>query len=674
MPRRTTAPTSRGSSGLAERIAFAALLAVPVLVPIALSKPPFTTAPPLTLSVSVYPKLFAFAVAVGVALVAWATGFLSGEIPLRSVPLVRWLAALLGLSAVAAAFGLHPITAVFGSSYQAVGLLVLVLGGALLFVVVQLVNTPDRIRGFSWATVAGGTIVAVVGLLQQVGADPLRLGLEYHYGWERVGSLLGNSDFAGSYLVVPLVVAAALALAEKDAAARAVVSACFALMLLCMLATGTRGAWIGAVVGLAALGVASVRIAGKVTKSLYVPAGIAAGVPLVWALANAKDLMVRFADMTQASELGGGRIVVWLDSLKLIAARPLFGTGPDTYRLGWHGVRSLAWVRATGAGFAVDDPHNLILLFGATLGIPATIAAVGLVVGAVVTSRGFALERDEGAGRRVFAGWWAALIGVAATLLFTVNTVVMVAIVFSCVGIVITVRSAPAEPSAALRRALAAAAVVLGIASIGVGTASLAADALLVKAQRSPDRLAIAEQAAAIAPWNGDARYLAVVTRAVAAEAALGAGQQGAAEQARAADAAFEQLVAFNPREPQYQVARANFLGNSAQYLGPDALSRAVVAGKAALALSPLNPKAAYITALAQLRSGDGPGAVATLEPVWQADPTYIDPGVIYVQALDAVGNRAGALGVLATLQQRFPGDPRLARLEDRLKTPAPGQ
>ena len=75
MPSRATAPQTHGSSGgLWERIAYFALLGVPLVVPVVVFKIPFTMGPALTHNPAVIPKLFVLALFVGVALVAWAIG------------------------------------------------------------------------------------------------------------------------------------------------------------------------------------------------------------------------------------------------------------------------------------------------------------------------------------------------------------------------------------------------------------------------------------------------------------------------------------------------------------------------------------------------------------------------------------------------------------------------
>ena len=672
MPRGARAAAAGRSQGLAARVAYFALLAVPALVPIVVFKVPFVAGPALTLNPAVIPKLFVFSLLMCVALAAWAIGAVWEGTLTRSVPLKWWLLALLAISAVSTVFGIHPATSFFGNGYYATGLLTLLLGGALYFLVVQLVDSPARIRAMSWSVAAGGTIVGVVGLLQAIGADPMRLGLEYHYMWLRVGSLLGNSDFLGAYLVVPLVVSAALVIAARTTVERSLAAGSLAIVFLCLLSSGTRGAWLGAAAGLAALGIAAWRGELKLSKAALAAAGAALAVPLAWALLNVKSILVRFADLTQGSAAGGGRIPIWADALRVIAKHPLLGTGPDGYLLGWYGARTPAWVGMSGSKALVDDPHNMFLLYAATLGIPATIAVVGLIVRAIAASSEPALRRDSSAGRRLFSGWWAALMAVTVTLVTTVSTVPMVITVFLCLGMAVTVRAEAVDFPRPLRNGLAGVAVVLGLASAVAGTLYVVSDGLLARAQQSPSEIAIFDQAATLAPWYGEARSAAAGARGSVALGELRAGSPAAHDEALRAEAGFERLVAFDPHELQFRVAQATFLVNAGQYLGPDTLRAGVAAGQAAMAINPGNPRAAYVAAMGQYLMGDYAAAVGTLEPLWNSDPSYADPGVLYARSLAAAGRRATAETVLANLKQRFPNSDQVLRLESELGTPTP--
>ena len=117
-------------------------------------------------------------------------------------------------------FALSPSMAFFGGEYQSVGLLSLLLAGGVFFLLTQLLTSLGRIRALSWSTVVGGVVVALVTILQVRDMDPLGLSRENLYVLQRGPSLLGNPDFTATYLVVPVLVAAALASVCRVYAAR----------------------------------------------------------------------------------------------------------------------------------------------------------------------------------------------------------------------------------------------------------------------------------------------------------------------------------------------------------------------------------------------------------------------------------------------------------------------
>jgi hypothetical protein len=101
-------------------------------------------------------------------------------------------------------------------------------------------------------------------------------------------------------------------------------------------------------------------------------------------------------------------------------------------------------------------------------------------------------------------------------------------------------------------------------------------------------------------------------------------------------------------------------------------LNRALAAGQAATAINPGNPRAAYVLAAAQIGLSQPAAAVGTLAPLWDADSTYADAGVAYVQALAQTGDSAHAESVLATLKARFPSNAGVVKLESLLGTSTP--
>ncbi len=654
---------------LAERIAYYSVLAIVFVVPTIVAKVPFVDAPALAYYPCTYEKLAAFGLLMLVALTAWAVGVMTGRIEVRSVPL-GWAALALGaLSIVSTGLGLDPRGSLFGTQTNTAGLPVLLAGLALYALTVQVISRVERTRGLSWAVFAGGALVGVVGVMQALGVDPLRFDVKYYYSGLRIGSLLGNSDYVGSYLVVPLIVAAALALSEKHVLRQVVAFLGFLIMLVCLFLTGTRGAWIGAFVGLVVFGISSYREArDHLGRRLDVALLATGGVSLIWFAMNFKNVAVRFADLTQGSvSAGGGRLIMWSDALRVIASRPFFGTGPDAYVLAWYGVRSPSWIRVVESNTVVTDPHNVFLLVAATLGVPAVLVLIWMVGRALWVARERAFVDDLSEGQRLYAGWWAAVLALGITLLFTVNSVTMVVMLFLSLGVLSAAGARPVE----LRRGIALGASVLAVAIglfvaiVGVGYA--AADVMMARSHNAADRIGALDEAARVAPWYGEPRRVAAGVAAASALSALQSGSPGAIAAAQAAEERLAQVVATDPWNLFARINQAGFLVDAGAYLGPEMTTRGLEAARSALRLNPGNPLASNTAATALAMLGDFEGAIAVLEPLWDADPYNPENGLLYARCLDAGGQTEKARAAIAKLKERFPSDARIADVERTL-------
>jgi O-antigen ligase len=648
-----------------ERIAWYSLLAVCVAVPTAVGYLPLSGLPPFTFDIFVYPKVFVLGWLVGISLLSWAGGVLTGHIEVRTVPLRLWLGAFLGLTIVSTFYAMDPTTAVFGGRPNAVGLLALLLCGALYLLVAQLVTTKRRMRALAWAMVAGGVIVAAVGLLQVLGADAHGPGADVGFMLARGASLLGNPDFTGTYLVMPAVLSAALALHGAGPRGRVAAASAFVLTTAALAATLSRGAWLGLALGLVALGAALMRSGSKSVRLRYVAAAAAAAlaVPLVVVFRDPTRAYRQIADLAAGGLAGGGRLILWHEALAVIATRPLFGTGASSYWLGWYAARSAASVRLLGFLVTVDDPHNAALLLAATLGIPAALAGLGLVGVSLGAAGTTAFARKVAGDRLMYAGWWGALFGLCVALFFEPVTIPVVAAVLVCAGVLAAARSKSESWPPGARYVACTAVGLLAVTSIVISTLSLGSDTKLASASASADKVAVARGAAALAPWNSDARDQAVYGYANVVLEQIMAGDPRAAGAAQLAEQQLRDLVSTHPYE---------YKNYASMVLGDDAFRRAAAAADRALEIYPLSPEAAYLKSTAQISLGDPAGAVRTLDPVWELDHGYAYPGVVYAEALAAAGDQARAETVMRTLEKRFPDNQDVRNMAKWVRSRAP--
>lgn len=156
-----------------------------------------------------------------------------------------WGGALLAVLALASFAGIAPLTSLIGSGGRNLGLIAwLTFAGAFWLGATagSGAGSADRV---AFAAAAASIPVSLYAILQAAGVDPIawREGIDL----SRARSTLGNASFLGGYLVLVLPVAARLALdADRETPIRLLNGGAALLGLAALLATQTRGAWLGA--------------------------------------------------------------------------------------------------------------------------------------------------------------------------------------------------------------------------------------------------------------------------------------------------------------------------------------------------------------------------------------------------------------------------------------------
>jgi O-antigen ligase len=183
----------------------------------------------------------------------------------------------------------------------------------------------------------------------------------------RADGNLGQPDLLGAVLAVALPLSLERALSVRRR--RGPVTWWPWLGLAAVLAGGlaasqSRSAWLGALVGTAALGVLR---APPAWRRRVLPLAVAAPI-----LAAGLVLVTPLRDLNQ--DTGAARLGVWRDSLELIARRPLTGWGEDTTGLVFGRFQTADWE----PGHDFDRAHDLFLDLAATQGLAGVAACSSL--------------------------------------------------------------------------------------------------------------------------------------------------------------------------------------------------------------------------------------------------------------------------------------------------------
>ena len=334
-----------------ERTAAAALAAFVLLMPLAFSWSLYDTY-----------DLTKFAIFEAGALGFILIGLLHFRSGFRRLPLDGPVAAFVAVYGVAAVFSIDRSLSFWGQYRSYVfGWLAMALGGLLYRSVAEL-RTDALEDSAVRAAVFAGALAGIYGVAQYFGIEFPRMP---NNAGGAVWSSFGNPVYFGAYcmMVLPPAVALAERSREEDSSPlfRFLYAATAAAVLAGLVLSRSRGAWGGAVAGLAVYFGVRGRSGRKAALILLGAA--------VFSILLSAPLRVRLVSVFRPQGADFARFEGWKLAFKIFAAHPLTGTGPDTFGYAFRRVRSLDYIRATGAEEVHAQAHDDLLQYAATAGV-----------------------------------------------------------------------------------------------------------------------------------------------------------------------------------------------------------------------------------------------------------------------------------------------------------------
>ncbi len=298
--------------------------------------------------------------------IALATGAATGCLFLRPIRLDRasaalWLGLLawLGVATVAASDALY---AWIGTPDRRLGFLAWMTFPLLFACGQQLRGRAERVIVMRGAALSG-LGVGVWSCFELAGYSPV--GATFADG--RVGGPFGQPAFLGAAALLLLPLSVGLAVDGRERTAGRVLAVAGATgALVALLASQTRGAWIGAAVA----GVAIVASRPHAARAARLPLAVGAG-----ALALLFVVTPLGARVTSAFDTGDGtargRLDEWRVAARVIVHNPIAGVGPEGYRSAFPREVDARYVQRYGADVITDRAHNGVLDVTAIGGLPA---------------------------------------------------------------------------------------------------------------------------------------------------------------------------------------------------------------------------------------------------------------------------------------------------------------
>ena len=218
-------------------------------------------------------------------------------------------------------------------------------------------------------------IVAIYGISQYFGFDPIPRDLERINWSKRAFATMGNPDFLGSYLTLILPISMFTYLYTH----RNVYLLASGLIYLSLLCTMTRSAWLGSSAGVIILITYSI-IYKLNKKNIVILLIIFIIITIGMDYMSSGKIIGRFSTIgtdfkkvieqtSDYQKAGAGRIFIWKGVLKLISQRPLFGYGLETLGIVFTGHFYSDIIERYNRLIIFDKAHNEYLHIAVTTGI-----------------------------------------------------------------------------------------------------------------------------------------------------------------------------------------------------------------------------------------------------------------------------------------------------------------
>ncbi len=425
---------------------------------------PLLITPHLLFYYDVTPKLGVAFLGAALALPWWAVHRNGGRVLLAERD-GRRFCALLGVAllslVLSTAVSTHPALSIGGSTWRRFGLVpqaaILVLA---LLLAAWLAGRVTRLQSLLRVIAVSGIAAGVYGVSQYFGWDPWLPAAAYHVGEGaleivRPPATLGHAVYFGNYEVFVAFLGGALAATETRRWWKALGILAVAVAALSILLSGTRGAALGLVGGAFFLVVRlRPRLTARTVATLVV---ILAALAAFYVTPPGLKLRARVHWTAGEQTLGGARILLWRDSLGMVARRWVAGYGPETFSSEFPRFQSVRLEQAF-PDFYHESPHNLFLdalTAQGVIGLAPLLALLGL---------GFHAAW-RGSRRHAFAG--AALAGAVVSHQFSVLTV-PTALYFYATLAVLAAPSGTGPPIEAASKRLRAVRLAISLAAAAV--------------------------------------------------------------------------------------------------------------------------------------------------------------------------------------------------------------
>ena len=532
------------------------------------------------------------------------------------------------------------------------------------------------LRGIAFFEVLAAIPVATLGLLQHF--RPELLPAANSYPGRALGPF-GQPNRMGGYIVAAIPVVLALAFIAQDRALKAVLLIATFGLVLCLVATYSRGAWLGLAAGLVVLAAALARWPELAPRPAILAVALACVViPFALLLPSVISRVQSRPSTAPAWNLpidperegsGAMRRAIWSGALEAAARRPVLGWGIGAFREAFDISKNATMKRLEAeGGRTADQAHNHylgILAERGVLGLAAFAVLTALTLGAAATAMA---SGTQAMGRVLVAGLAGSVVALLAHGLVDDNLSLVPhgTLLFANLGLLATApASARRDPRGSRwsgRTGMLAAILAAGVSALSFGASSSAQAASSDAGAGSGDRaLSLFRSASNLAPWRDDL----AVARAEQAEA--WARESASTPALHEAEAAYRRAIAINGSDPVTRQELARLYLAHPDVWGDAGSRLALEQLRLAVAQNPYYAEIQNDLGVALLRTGNRVEARVAFGRAVEGRPGFVDPLLNLAALALESGDRVEARAWLERALERDPDSVRARELLEKL-------
>lgn len=272
---------------------------------------------------------------------------------------------------LATIFSEQMLNSIWGTYERGLGLIAWLTFGTYFAATLLFLDKKWIKRGSIWL-IYGVSFIAIYGICQKFGWDPLFAGFDVDFLEGRIFSTMGNPDFLAQLLAPFIFLSAFIAWAEKKWAYTVPAG----IMFLALLFTESRASLLALLFGFAFAVFLLVK-----NKKRLIAITVSALIVFVIAVQIGVPTLERFQINAENFRSAESRLVIWDLAARIIADHPILGVGPDNFEIHFPAYMTPEiYYLEDNLHISADRAHNELLDMGLIGGLPLMFLYLALIL------------------------------------------------------------------------------------------------------------------------------------------------------------------------------------------------------------------------------------------------------------------------------------------------------